>query len=64
VKGFDECRREDNENARPLELLSWMFDEARCRDMQIQDMAMVDCEALQRLKEFLKQRQSRLAGTA
>jgi hypothetical protein len=56
------CRSEHSENARPLELPAWMFDEARCRCMQIQDMATVDCKALQGLKELLKQRKSQTGG--
>src|ERR1700675_222148 len=53
-EGIRRCRSENNENARPLELPTWMFDETRCCCMRIQDAATVDCEALQRLKELLK----------
>ena len=57
-EGIRRCRDENNVNARPLELPAWMFDEERCRSMEIRSAARVDCKALQRLKELLKQRKS------
>jgi hypothetical protein len=35
-----------------------MFDEERCRGMEVRSAARVDCEALQRVRELLKQRKS------
>jgi hypothetical protein len=35
-----------------------MFDEERCRGMEVRIAARVDCEALQRVRELLKQRKS------
>ena len=55
-EGIRRCRSENDLNARPLELPAWMFDEERCRCMQIGSVARVDWKALQRLKELLKQR--------
>src|SRR6266850_5686344 len=57
-EGIRRCRSENNVKARPLELPAWMFDEERCRSMEIRSAARVDCKALQRLKELLKQRKS------
>src|SRR5207253_1523651 len=57
-EGIRRCRGENNVKARPLELPAWMFDEERCRSMEIRSAARVDCKALQRLKELLKQRKS------
>ena len=56
--GIRRCRSENDLNARPLELPAWMFDEERCRCMQICSVARVDWRALQRLKELLRQRKS------
>ena len=61
-EGIRRCRDENNVNARPLELPAWMFDEERCRSMEIRSAARVDCKALQRLKELLKQRKSQTCG--
>jgi len=36
-----------------------MFDEERCRRMEICSAAKVDCKALHQLQEFLKERKSR-----
>ena len=57
-EGIRRCRSENDLRARPLELPAWMFDEERCRCMQIGSVARVDWRALQRLKELLKQRKS------
>jgi len=57
-EGIRRCRNENDLRARPLELPAWMFDEERCRCMQIGSVARVDWRALQRLKELLKQRKS------
>jgi len=56
--GVRRCRSENNVNVRPLELPAWMFDEERCRGMEVRSAARVDCEALQRVRELLKQRKS------
>jgi hypothetical protein len=61
-EGIRRCRSENNVKARPLELPAWMFDEERCRGMEVRSAARVDCEALQRVTELLKQRKSQTRG--
>lgn len=57
-EGIRRCRIQNSAKARPLVLPAWMFDEERCRVMEVRSAARVDCKALQRVSELLKQRKS------